>query len=745
MIDMKYFMKEVSTLLSNRRQFRGGKKVMKKVKGQWVGVLCGVVLLGAFPFSSQAYVYAEISNQLKGIYTDDRATDFEEKDELMKDPLVQEESQKAIDKVQDKDKVNTVEEVKAEIERQQELGLEVYIIQHGDTLEVLAEAFEVDAKELAEINQLDMDKELEAGDILTYEELLEKEDEVTELTTDVARQEAKVIVGLPNVYNRPENPVVVETPVSENNKTTTEASVVTDLPVIEASQVDVPVVEETTMIAETTVVPVETTIAETTVPVVEVTTTTEKPTLAPETTVVPVETTIAETTIPVVEETTTTADTTVAPETTVAETTVPVVEETTVAPETTAAPVETTVAETTAPVVEDTTTTIETTVAPETTAAPVETTVAETTIPVVEDTTTTVETTVAPEVTTTTMAPEEITTTVETTVAPETTVVEETYTELDNNIRNYLNNYATSLSTEFTIMGANYSPELVFDRLNKILIENDYLHAIYKASNVAADALIYENGSPYSVTIRIDSELHHSLDEEQLINNFVDQQIQTLGLNDATKTTFDKVKLINDFITKQSAYVNYAAPEPGVTKVTTADGQPLNLYNGVSVHSPYVLTRDGYDHRGVCQAYAGLFQKFADKTGINAIYVTGEGTNNGKSEPHAWNKVEVDGQWYNLDVTWNDPTTGALSEPIVSGLEDSPAFFLVSDEHFTGHVVDPKETYRVPSSAPTDYLAPAPTVAAASVTEMTTTPADTTTTTPVDTTITTPIETMVAP
>lgn len=180
--------------------------------------------------------------------------------------------------------------------------------------------------------------------------------------------------------------------------------------------------------------------------------------------------------------------------------------------------------------------------------------------------------------------------------------------------------------------------------------------------------------------------------------------------------------------------------------MTTADGQPLNFYFDVSVHSPYVLTRDGYDHRGVCQAYAGLFQKFADKTGINVIYVTGTGySSDGSSEDHAWNKVEVDGQWYNLDVTWNDPTTGALSEPIVSGLESDPLYFLVSDANFKDHVTSPNETYRVSASAPTDYPVPAPTVATASVTETTTAPADTTTTTPVDTTIMTPVEMTVAP
>ncbi len=566
----------------SRREIHGGKKIMKKVKGQWIGALCGITLLVSFPFAQQAHVFAELSEKLEVAYNEGNITQFEEKEELMKDALIQEESQKAIDKIEDEEKENTVEEIRKEIKRQQELGLEVYIIQFGDKLEVIAEALEVDVKELAEINNIEDIEKINVGDILTYAELLEiseeeSKDDAKVVSTDTVSNEAKVIVGLPNdsrTPNTPSKPVVTPAPI-------------------------------------------------------------------PETTVVVVE------------------ETTVAPETTVE-----VVEETTVAPETTVEVVE------------------ETTVAPETTVEVVE------------------ETTVAPE---------------ETTVAPEET----TMNDLDQAILNHLNNYSTNLSSSFTIMDRIVSPEEILDRLQALLRENDYLHAIYKGTDVRTGEYTYDNGTPHSTEITINSTLHHSLAEEQQINNFVDQNIQTMGLNDTTMSTFDKVKAINDFITKQSAYVNYATPEPGVT-TDVSGSQPVDMYYGVSVHSPYVLTREGYDHRGVCQAYAGLFQKFADKLGINALYVTDTGYSpDGSSEAHAWNKVEIDGQWYNLDTTWNDPTTGQISEPLESGLENNPQYFLVSDENFKDHVVDPNETYRVPQSADTNYQATTAQTAAATSTQET--------------------------
>ncbi len=53
-----------------------------------------------------------------------------------------------------------------------------------------------------------------------------------------------------------------------------------------------------------------------------------------------------------------------------------------------------------------------------------------------------------------------------------------------------------------------------------------------------------------------------------------------------------------------------------------------------------------------CAGYAKGIQYLCDKAGINCMVVAGE---NDKGETHAWNVVDVDGEWYNLDCTWDDP------------------------------------------------------------------------------------------
>lgn len=60
--------------------------------------------------------------------------------------------------------------------------------------------------------------------------------------------------------------------------------------------------------------------------------------------------------------------------------------------------------------------------------------------------------------------------------------------------------------------------------------------------------------------------------------------------------------------------------------------------------------------KAVCQGYAEAFSYFMDVLGIECEMVTGTANNgNGLWIGHAWNKVNVDGNWYYIDVTWDDP------------------------------------------------------------------------------------------
>ena len=64
--------------------------------------------------------------------------------------------------------------------------------------------------------------------------------------------------------------------------------------------------------------------------------------------------------------------------------------------------------------------------------------------------------------------------------------------------------------------------------------------------------------------------------------------------------------------------------------------------------------RDAYlmlkRRHGVCQAYTALFMLMMNYAGIPCSYVKSEVDLN-----HIWNIVYLDGAWYHIDVTWDDP------------------------------------------------------------------------------------------
>ena len=53
---------------------------------------------------------------------------------------------------------------------------------------------------------------------------------------------------------------------------------------------------------------------------------------------------------------------------------------------------------------------------------------------------------------------------------------------------------------------------------------------------------------------------------------------------------------------------------------------------------------------GVCEGYTALFIALLDRLGVEASFVISE------DMVHAWNLVRIDGEWYHIDNTWDDPT-----------------------------------------------------------------------------------------
>lgn len=157
----------------------------------------------------------------------------------------------------------------------------------------------------------------------------------------------------------------------------------------------------------------------------------------------------------------------------------------------------------------------------------------------------------------------------------------------------------------------------------------------------------------------------------------IDATVDSLVKEANTKsTTYDKLKVFHDYLVLNSTF----------EKSDEAGNYNQTIYNAFS---------GGTSKQGniQCAGYAKAMQYLCDKVGIDCMVITGT---NEKGTSHAWNKVKVEGEWYNLDATWDDPI---LSTPITNYLRYT--FFLVPDEwinektHFNINTVSLKSGEKV--------------------------------------------------
>ena len=106
------------------------------------------------------------------------------------------------------------------------------------------------------------------------------------------------------------------------------------------------------------------------------------------------------------------------------------------------------------------------------------------------------------------------------------------------------------------------------------------------------------------------------------------------------KSDFEKAKYIHDYICEHANY------DTSYSK--------FDAYNLL------------FNHSAVCEGYALGFYRLAKASKLDCRIVTGKASgdrvvngsiqegNQSTGDNHAWNIVKIDGQWYNVDATWDD-------------------------------------------------------------------------------------------
>ena len=95
---------------------------------------------------------------------------------------------------------------------------------------------------------------------------------------------------------------------------------------------------------------------------------------------------------------------------------------------------------------------------------------------------------------------------------------------------------------------------------------------------------------------------------------------------------------------------------------------------GPTASTPYGGLVEG---EGICLGYASTFQLLMDMAGVECMTVVGASF--GSQEDHAWNLVRLDGAWYGVDTTWDDPSDTLPPEDIPASRRAHLYFNVTSD------------------------------------------------------------------
>lgn len=91
------------------------------------------------------------------------------------------------------------------------------------------------------------------------------------------------------------------------------------------------------------------------------------------------------------------------------------------------------------------------------------------------------------------------------------------------------------------------------------------------------------------------------------------------------------------------------------------------------------------NHKAVCAGYAKAYQLIMNRLGIECGFVTGHATDSvGGTGDHAWNYIELDEEYYFVDVTWDDPVS-------LGGTSDNlrwDYFCITTEELLRDHTID---------------------------------------------------------
>ena len=219
----------------------------------------------------------------------------------------------------------------------------------------------------------------------------------------------------------------------------------------------------------------------------------------------------------------------------------------------------------------------------------------------------------------------------------------ESYYQKENTKENYsskikyldkdtVNNLDEIYSMFYTVLNNGYeiySFKCTYNCIKDLeYIDKDKLSVINQLVSVKNSYKTIETSydTDYKVTLKVINT--YTNEEKEKINNEIDRLIIELKVNNYPSIE-DKIKVFHDYVADHSIYDSVRA-ETGTSE-----------YNSNKATGPL------FEGMGICDGYTDALSFYLDKLGLENIKVT--------NNEHVWNAVKLNGIWYHIDLTWDDP------------------------------------------------------------------------------------------
>lgn len=253
----------------------------------------------------------------------------------------------------------------------------------------------------------------------------------------------------------------------------------------------------------------------------------------------------------------------------------------------------------------------------------------------------------------------------------------------------YRNNIASFISDEIIYKGSN--KVLTY---NEYYIENDYLYVQNTDSNIAKNyqeilnmfyTVINSGDDCFSFYCDYDNcinDIKKITSDNTIvanINNFVHpyNSFETINIDVSLdgKITIKIKKVYSD---KQIEFINNHI----ANFINTNINLSMNNLDKIKIFHNHIVNQTRYDQDNTFESYTAYnlltsgISICGGYSDIMAIYLNALNIKNYKitSKNHIWNLVELDGKWYHLDATWDDPIASDGKQYLIHN------FFMISTD-----------------------------------------------------------------